>query len=368
VRRRVAIVYNEPVKSRYDERGEQAAVTGVLEAVEAVHDALLKLGYGVVKVPLAPPLHRAKQRLGTLEADLVFNLFEGFAGHPETEAVIAEILSALRKAYTGCPAGALKLALDKAKTKAVLKSASINTPDFHLLRPETLSSFRLVYPCIVKPRREDASHGLSPENVVADFASLEKQVAAVSRYYGGQALVEHFIDGREFNVTVLGDTVLPISEIVYSLPQGVPRILTFAAKWQPDSLYFQGTKVVCPAEIANKEREDIAQTALTVFGLLGCRGYARVDMRLDETGRLNVIEVNPNPDISPGSGAVRQAQAAGMAYPQFIKRIVEIALEKKEDEGQDTPHGKRGQTGPDGAAAQPARVQTGGGGGGRGGH
>jgi len=333
VRRRVAIVYNEPVKSRYDERGEQAAVTGVLEAMEAVHDALLKLGYGVVKVPLVPPLHHAKQILGALEADLVFNLFEGFAGRPETEARLAEILTALGVPFTGCPAGALKLALDKAKTKTVLKSAGINTPDFQLLRPETLSSFRLVYPCIVKPRGEDASHGLSPQNVVYDFASLEKQVIAVIRYYGGQALVEHFIDGREFNVTVLGDTVLPVSEIDYSLLKGVPRLLTFAAKWQPDSLYFQGTKVVCPAEIENKEREDIAQTALTIFGLLGCRGYTRVDMRRDGAGQLNVIEVNPNPDISPGAGATRQAQAAGMTYPQFIDKIAEIALEKKEDDG-----------------------------------
>jgi D-alanine-D-alanine ligase len=283
---------------------------------------------------------------------LFFNLFEGFAGHPETEAEVAEILSALKIPFTGCPAKALRLALDKAKTKAVLKEAGINTPDFQLLRPETLPSFRLDYPCIVKPRREDASHGLSSDNVVIDFASLEKQVTAVSRYYGGQALVEHFIDGREFNVSVLGDSVLPVSEIDYSLPKGVPPMLTFAAKWKPDSDYYRGTRVVCPAEISNKEREAIARVALKVFALLGCRGYARVDMRRDETGRLNVIEVNPNPDISPGSGSVRQAEAAGMSYPQFIERIVELALEKKDNDGQDTPHAKRGQAVSDGASAQ----------------
>jgi D-alanine-D-alanine ligase len=351
VRRRVAIVYNQPLKSRYDELGERAAVSGVLEAVEAVNDALLALGYGVVKVPLSPPLARARQRLAALEDDLVFNLFEGFAGHPETEAEIAEILSALKVPFTGCPAGALKLALDKAKTKTALKSAGISTPDFQLLRPETLSSFNLSYPCIVKPRREDASHGLASDNVVSDFASLEKQVTAVSRYYGGQALVEHFIDGREFNVSVLGGAVLPVSEIDYSLPKGVPRLLTFAAKWQPDSDYFQGTKVVCPAEITEKERGAIARTALKVFGLLGCRGYARVDMRWDGVGRLNVIEVNPNPDISPGSGSVRQAEAAGMSYARFIERVVELALDNRENDGQHTPHAKRGQAVADGAAA-----------------
>jgi D-alanine-D-alanine ligase len=356
VRRRIAVVYNEPVKSRYNQRGEQAAVSGVLEAVEAVEDALLKLGYGVVKVPLTPPLHHTRQMLGILEADLVFNLFEGFAGHPETEADFAEILSALEIPFTGCPAAALKLALDKARTKAFLKSAGISTPDFQLLRPETLSSFHLRYPCIVKPRREDASHGLSAQNVVQDFASLEKQVTAVSRYYGGQALVEHFIDGREFNVTVLGDAVLPVSEIYYALPRGEPRLLTFAAKWQPDSDYFKGTKVVCPAEIGDRERGNINQTALKVFGLLGCRGYSRVDMRLDEAGQLNVIEANPNPDISPGSGSARQAEAAGMAYPQFIDKIVKLSLEKREDDGQDTPHDKRGQAGPGNAASSHARV------------
>lgn len=362
MRRRVAIVYNELIKSRYDARGEQAAEAGVLEAVEAVHDALLELGYGVVKVPLAPPLGRARQKLSALEADLVFNLFEGFAGYPATEAGLAEILAALGVPFTGCPAGALKLALDKAKTKSILRSAGISTPDFQLLRPETLSSFRLSYPCIVKPRREDASHGLSAQNVVYDASSLEAQVTAVGRYYGGQALVEHFIEGREFNVTVLGNssyTVLPVSEINYFLPEGEPRLLTFAAKWQPDSLYFQGTKVVCPAEIGTEEKEDIAQTALNVFGLLGCRGYARVDMRRDETGQLNVIEVNPNPDIAPGTGAARQAEAAGMTYPQFIDKIVQLALEKKEDDGQDTPDAKKGQAGPDGPTAPHAGVQTG---------
>jgi len=355
---RVAIVYNEPLKSRYDERGERAAVTGVLEAVAAVHHALLELGYGVVRVPLAPPLDQARKKLGALEADLVFNLFEGFSGYPETEADIPDTLSALGIPYTGCPARAIKLALDKAKAKTVLTAAGIKTPDFQLLGPETLSSFRLSYPCIVKPRGEDASHGLSDRSVVYDFVSLELQLTAVSRYYGGQALVEHFIDGREFNITVLGDTVLPVSEINYSLPKGIPRLLTFAAKWQPDSLYFQSTKVVCPAEIGTSEREHIGRIALSAFRLLGCRGYARVDMRQDGAGRLNVIEVNPNPDISPGSGAVRQAETVGMAYPQFIERIIKIALEKEDDDHQDTPDDQKRQASLDENTARHARVQA----------
>jgi len=359
VRDRVAIVYNQPSESRCDGRDEQAAVFGILEAVEVVHQALIKLDYDVLQLPLAPPLEWARKRLGELKAELVFNLFEGFADYPETEAEIADTLSALGKAYTGCPPAALKLALDKSQTKALLRSAGIKTPDFQLLNLETLSMFSLSYPCIVKPGGEDASNGLSQRSVVYDFASLREQVDNISRSYGGQALVEHFIDGREFNATVLGDTVLPVSEIDYSLPAGVPRILTFAAKWQPDSPYFKGTRVVCPAQIEDKEREHIAQTALSAFALLGCHGYGRVDMRLDRKGRLNVIEVNPNPDISPDAGAARQAEAAGMAYHQFIDRIIEIALEKEGDDHRDTPDGKKGQASPDENTAGYARVQTG---------
>jgi D-alanine-D-alanine ligase len=359
MRCRVTIIYNEPLSSRYDARREQAAVTSVLDTVEAVHHALLELGYEVAQFPLAPPLSRVRKRLNELEADLVFNIFEGFDGHPETEAEIPDILSALGMPYTGCPSGALGLALDKAEAKLTLTAAGIKTPDSQLLNPETLSAFRLSYPCIVKPRREDASHGLSTKSVVYDSASLGKQVASISRFYGGQALVEEFINGREFNATVLGNnscTVLPVSEIIYSFPQGVPLILTFAAKWEPESPYFKGTRVVCPAEIGVAEREHIAQTALASYNLLGCRGYARVDMRQDEKGQLNVIEVNPNPDISLDSGAVRQAQAAGMAYHQFIEKIVQLALEKKDHDHQDTPDEKRGQASPDGDTALYARV------------
>jgi D-alanine-D-alanine ligase len=110
----------------------------------------------------------------------------------------------------------------------------------------------------------------------------------------------------------------------------MPRIVTFAAKWEPDSLYFQSTRVVCPADISAEERENIAQTVVAAFRLIGCQGYARADMRMNREGRLNVIEVNPNPDISPGNGAARQAEASGMTYTQFVEKILQLALEGKQ--------------------------------------
>jgi D-alanine-D-alanine ligase len=360
MRMRVAIVYNEPYPSRYDAAGEEKAVLGVLNAVSTVHQALLELGYDVICVPLAPPFAQTRKKLRSLDADLVFNLFEGFCGRPETEALVPEALSELGIPYTGCPGQMLRLALDKAKVKVLLKAAGIPTPDFQLLNHHILHMFRLSYPCIVKPRGEDASHGITEASVVSDFASLKKQVKMITESYGGNALVEEFIDGREFNATVLGNsrcTVLPVSEIAYSLPPEMPRILTFASKWETDSPYFQGTRAICPAEIEAEIRERIKKTALVVFWLLGGQGYARVDMRMNEGDKLSVIEVNPNPDISPDSGAVRQARAAGIPYTQFVDKIIQVTLEKEYHENQDTPDAARRQARLDDNAAEYTRIQ-----------
>ena len=356
---RVAVVYNEPTSSRYDETHEQKAVVGVLEAVEAVRASIVELCHETLLVPLMPPFETARQKLECLEVDLVFNLFEGFCGEPETEPLVPEALTELGIPFTGCEAAVLRLGLDKAKVKLLLKNAGIPTADFQLLDPEKLPAFRLDYPCIVKPRADDASNGITADSVVYDFPSLARQVKVIADSYGGIALVERFIGGAEFNATVMGNNefiVLPVSEIVYSLEPGLPRILNFEAKWEEDSIYFKGTRVVCPAEIEPQEREHIAGTALAAYKLLGCSGYARVDMRMDEAGKLNVMEVNPNPDISPGTGAARQALAAGMNYTQFVDRIIKLALEKKKYDRQHPSHGRRRKTGVAAHTPQYARI------------
>jgi D-alanine-D-alanine ligase len=358
MRRRIAVVYNEPQVSRYDRTHEEKAVQAIMESVLAVHQSLLELGDAVTLVPLLPPFEVARKKLGNLRVDLVFNLFEGFCSEPLTEALVPEALDEMGICYTGCRPEVLRLALDKVKVKVLLNQAGIATPDFQLLNPETLHTFRLGYPCIVKPRSEDASLGISAQSVVWDLAALQRQVRIVSETYGGGALVEQFVSGREFNATVIDNDefcVLPISEIVYTLPAGIPPLLTFAAKWENDSIYYDNTKVHCPAEVTHEEREYIAGTALATFRLIGCCGYARVDMRMDEAGRLNVIEFNPNPDISPGTGAARQAEAAGMTYAQFVDAIVRLAMEKTHGH-QDTPHVPAGQTGLDADTAAYARI------------
>jgi D-alanine-D-alanine ligase len=304
-----------------------------MEAVKAVRRSLRALGHEFVEYPLTPPLESVRRTLSSIKkADVVFNLFEGFAGLPRTEAEVAGYLEALELPFTGSPASALLLALDKASAARELRRYGIRTADHQLLDCDNIAEFRLKFPCIVKPRADDASHGLSENSVVFDHGALVQEVkATVERYDGAPALVEEFLPGREFNVTILGSIrpeTLPLSEILYTLPEGLPKILTFAAKWEPQSAYFQNTNVKCPAQVTPDLAAELRMTALAAFKVIGCRGYARVDMRLDSEGRPVVMEVNANPDLSPDAGTFRQAKRSGLSYKAMVARIIEFAQEK----------------------------------------
>ncbi len=330
----IAIIYNQPITDFYNSRQEQAAEEGVLTEVAAVEKALHQLGYITEIIPLVMPLEQAFTKLSGINADIVFNLFEGFSGFPETEAEICKKLESLKLRHTGSPSSALELALDKAATKVVLQKKDIRTPDFQLLNEASLPCFSLNFPCIVKPNADDASHSLTVKSVVDDYDSLREMVSEVSRTYGKKALVEEYIDGREFNITVMGNNILiplPISEICFSLPEGMPKVLTYEAKWQTDSIYYKKTPPQCPANINAIKKREIIEAALGAYAITECCGYARVDIRMDESGDIYVIEVNPNPDISPDAGTSIQAQANGMTYNDFIEKIVLLAMERKYD-------------------------------------
>jgi len=328
---KVGLIYNEPIPDRYDTMGEADAITDVLEEVKAVEAALSELGYQVVKTGLVPPLEDVRSVVWGLDVDVYFNLFEGFAGCPETEAMVAGMLAVTGRPYTGSRPCTLSLALDKARTKELLMAAGVKTPRYQLLRRGEEDLFNLSFPCIVKPVGEDASHGLSAESVVSDQLGLNGQMERICANYGGVALVEEFIDGRELSATIMGNyapRVLSVSEIVYSLPPGLPPLLTFGAKWTLDDVYFLNTDPVCPAQVDQALWDHVAETSLKAYRLTGCHGYARVDTRLGADGEAYVLEVNPNPDISYTAGAARQAAAIGLTYPQFIDKIIGLALSK----------------------------------------
>jgi D-alanine-D-alanine ligase len=328
-RLKVAIVYNDVSQSSCGEEGKAEA--GVLEEVQAVYKALLELGHSVTLTPLFPPLEEARHRIQLVKDDVIFNLFEGFdSRQPETEAQVTEILFNTGLPCTGNSGASLLLALDKARTKELLKKQGIKTPQFQIINPDNLNTFRLNYPCIVKPCAEDASHGITEECVVNDYISLVKQIDKLNRKFACKTIVEEFLEGREFNVLVMGNkqhTVLPISEIVYSLPSSKPRILTYDSKWEPGSIYFKGTKSVCPADINEDMKHHMIELSTNAYKLLGCRGYTRIDIRLDKHEEVNILEINPNPDISPSSGAAKQAESAGMKYSRFIQCILNLAME-----------------------------------------
>lgn len=331
MRPEITIVYNDPFPGNFKILGEEAAVLGILDCVQAVHNALLESGYTVNRVSLFPPLRTVRKQLSKVKTELIFNVFEGFYDDPESEAQVARIMSEMGYMFTGCPVKALSLALDKAKSKEILAKCGISVPGFQILDNNNIDEFNLDFPCIVKPRNQDASHGISQENVVYNMEQLKKQIARTSDNFNGQALVEEFLSGREFNICVIGNEeviALPPSEIIYELPPDLPQILTYEAKWITESEYFKATRVICPAPISDELRTEITNTALLAYRIFECRGYARIDLRLDSKGSLKVLEVNPNPDISPETGAARQALAAGMTYAQFIDKIAMFALER----------------------------------------
>jgi D-alanine-D-alanine ligase len=312
--------------------GEADAIADVLEEVKAVYDALLELGHSVIKVPLVPPISSISPILAGLDVDIFFNLFEGFAGQPETEAKVAGIMAVSGKPFTGSAAPTLALALDKVKTKELLIATGVNTPKYQELRPGEITRFALTFPCIVKPAAEDASHGVTQENVVHDRAALAVQVERIYTHYGGRALVEEFIEGREFAATIIGNrhpVITAISEINFSLPEGLPKMLTFGAKWLVNDAYFNHTDPVCPADIDDALAASISDVAISAYRLLGCRGYARVDMRLDAQGRVNVLEVNPNPDIAMTTVWDARLASVGLTYPQFVDRIIQLAFDRE---------------------------------------
>jgi D-alanine-D-alanine ligase len=161
---------------------------------------------------------------------------------------------------------------------------------------------------------------------------LEKQILYIHQVYGQEALVEEYLDGREFNVSVVGDRdpeVLAISEINFSgLPENEPRIVSYRAKWDEESPMYSFTVPICPADVTKRVENRIKNIAVRSYQCIGCRDYARIDMRTDSRGSIYVLEVNPNPDISPKAGFARAARAAGYTYSDIILRISAAAVER----------------------------------------
>jgi D-alanine-D-alanine ligase len=189
----------------------------------------------------------------------------------------------------------------------------------------------LTFPLVVKPLLEDGSLGVNDESVVADRLALRKCVTNVLRAHRQSALVEEFAPGREFNVVVLGNgtpadpyRALPPGEYVYHSAQW--RICTFQAKWDVSHPSYAAVEAQYPASIPAALSRRLKAYATACARIFDLSGYARIDLRLDAAGFPQVLEVNPNPDLSPDAGTARTGQVAGMSYPEFLQNIVRLGL------------------------------------------
>ncbi len=276
-----------------------------------IADIRRSLRHDVLDIPVRRPLLDFIRRLERAKPDLVFNLCEGIDGDSSGEAVVAEVFELLGIPFTGNPSRALRTALDKVRTKELLRDKGIPTPRWVLAEGPTTPALRHVrLPAIVKPRHEDASIGIDRRSVVRNRRDLAERVKHVISRWRQGALVEEYVDGRETNVALLGGRVFAASEIRFSIE---PRIVTYAAKWRPGSAEDRGTS---PVPVTPSKR--IAAIATAAAAALGCTGPVRVDLR-DHA----VIDVNPNPDLARDAGFARSARASGIDYEPLLERIID---------------------------------------------
>lgn len=300
------------------------------ELVEkAVQESLTLAGHEVASVPIRDQLWDPLKAFDPKEW-LIFNLCESLRDKTYLEPFVTSIYDYLGFRYTGSSRVTLKTCLDKARTKEILRAHGISTAPFQIFSPGKCRR-QLDFPLFVKPVSEDASLGITRSSVVHSERELRQQVHFVWDKYHQPALVERFIQGREFNVTLMGNETpraLPLSEIDFSgIGDPFAKIVTYQGKWIPASDDYRLTNAVVPAHVGDALRLRISQVALSAYKIMGLRDYGRVDIRVED-GVPYVLEVNPNADLEPSAGIANAAAAAGMSYADLVDEIVRLAAQR----------------------------------------
>jgi D-alanine-D-alanine ligase len=329
------VLYNTANDSEREGSEEKLYPSNIIRTeVGAIEESLREGGFHPHVLAVDSFSENLIQTLLHISPKFIFNLCEELNGKSELEMCVAGFLELLGIPYTGSSPSVLALALNKFYLNQILRSSGVPTARSFVRYPgqKCLVPRRMRFPMLVKPARQDGSLGINSNSVCHSVESLEKQIRYIHEVYEQEALVEEYLDGREFNVSVVGDRdpeVLAISEIDFSgLPEGEPRIVSYRAKWDEDSPMYSCTSPICPAKITKRIENRIKDIAIRSYRCIGCRDYARVDMRTDARGGLYVLEVNPNPDISPSAGFARAARAAGYTYAEIILRISAAAMER----------------------------------------
>lgn len=300
--------------------------------VDEVSAAIRSLGHEAPTLALDDDVIRSATRLRDEAPDLVFNLTESFAGKSALDSGIASLLNLLDMRYTGSSHSGLLLAGDKVLAKRILSFHGIPTPEFASVHRGALENAdALHFPVIIKPPQEDASIGITSSAVVRNLNELLARMDELQREHRGPILVERFIEGREFYVGILGNEdaeALPPAELDMSgFPEGVPQVATWAAKWDEGAEEATGPAVF-PEDLDPELERRMLQVAVQAFRALRLRDYARVDIRLDESGEPYVLEVNPNCYLARGEVFAEEALRIGLSYEALIGRIVELAASR----------------------------------------
>jgi D-alanine-D-alanine ligase len=300
--------------------------------IAAVESALSRLG----KVIRLEAKEDFPERLRQSRPDIVFNIAEGFHG-VNREAHVPAICEFFGIPYTGSDPFTLSLCLDKARTKETLTFHGIPTPKFAVVEGLAEIESRtadLLLPLFVKPLHEGSSKGITDANLCWDRPHLLRQVKFLLENYDQPVLVEEYLPGKEFTCAVLGNgadaAVLPIVGMNFdSLPKGALPIYSFDAKFVWDRPENPLDIFQCPARITRDLQASIERVTLDAFRVLGCRDWARIDVRLDAAGVPNVLEVNPLPGILPdpadNSCLPKAARAAGIGYDELIQNCLKYA-------------------------------------------
>ena len=301
----------------------------VLDQVAAVSHALVDLGYSVATVPFSLNLPGVVRQLRKIRPALVFNLVESVAADGRMVALAPTLLDHLGIPYSGCSAESIHVTSHKPTGKYLMHAAGLPTAPWLSLGQLPVDPPAGGAPCLIKAVWEHASVGLESRTVPMDGPEALRAILLERRREKGKDFyAEQYVDGREFNLSVLAGEVLPCAEIRFDdwMP-GKLKIVDYNAKWEEDSYEYDHTNRTFEFPDSDGPLlEEVKTLAKRSWDFFGLRGYARIDFRVDEAGRPWVLEVNANPCIAPHSGFTVAAEKVGLDYAGMIERILADTL------------------------------------------
>ena len=315
--RRCCIIYNEPGKDAL------ADELDVLDQVAHIEKHLIDLGISVYRKGITEKFMSEIALLANEKPDFVFNLVESINNKGELNYFVPALLNLYAIPYSGNPLEAIFLTSNKTICSKMMKNAGINNPSSYL--PSQFNLLKKERKYIVKPIWEDGSLGITSESVFEWNSASEVKIKGLDDSHW---FIEDFVDGREFNISVLanknGPEVLPPAEIVFvNYSDDRPKIIDFKAKWEMDSFEYINTVREFPGnKLSSKLLANLKKAANECWHLFGLRGYARVDVRTDSSDNVFVIEINGNPCISPDGGFVAATKEVGYNFNEVLQRII----------------------------------------------